>query len=84
MVFDLLAVCLKLGPRGQLKGFGEERQRYSVHVDGSHGGAQWGPGGPCGAQWGPLACQHATSALGDRGHFPGGRILETLATNPKE
>ena len=39
---DLLAVCSKMSPRGQLKGRGEERQRYSVYVEGSHSGAQWG------------------------------------------
>ena len=40
--FDLLAVCVRMAPRGQLKGLGEDRQRYCVHMDGNHGGAQWG------------------------------------------
>ena len=39
-VVELLAACLKISPLGQLKGPGEERQRDSVHVEGSYGGAQ--------------------------------------------
>ena len=40
-VFDLLAVCCLMAQRGQLKACGEERQGYSVFVDGQKSGAQW-------------------------------------------
>ena len=46
-VFEMLAVCLHMDPCGQLKGCGEERQEYSVFVDGSPSGANWtGAGSP--------------------------------------
>ena len=42
--FELLAVTCLMAPDGQLRATGDDRQRYTVFVDGYEGGVKWGPG----------------------------------------